>query len=146
MIIKINNIDFRGSLIDGPGLRTVVYMQGCNIMCDECHNEKTFPIEGGEAIDVLELISILVKNINNKKITLSGGEPTLQMNALYEMLEILVTYKFNICLYTGCEYNEIPIKLLHYLNYIKVGPFKKELKCLDQAYIGSTNQRFIKLN
>ncbi|MDP4119890.1 MAG: pyruvate formate-lyase-activating protein [Bacillota bacterium] len=67
---------------DGPGLRTVVFMQGCSFRCVYCHNPDTWNLNGGESVTVFELLSRILRYkpyfIRNGGVTLSGGEPLLQ--------------------------------------------------------------------
>ena len=67
----------------------------------------------------------------------------MQEEALKELLEELKD--FDLCLYTGHELNEIPQEILSYLKYVKVGRFEQELKTTTQAFVGSSNQKFIEV-
>ncbi|MBN2488762.1 MAG: 4Fe-4S cluster-binding domain-containing protein [Methanosarcinaceae archaeon] len=144
MDIIINSIDYTGSIVDGPGIRTVLFIQGCNKKCDGCHNPNTWDIKNGRKIHIENLIRELRNNVINKKLTISGGEPLLQYPAVLELVKCL--NDFNIALYTGFELEEVPTELFTYLNYIKVGKYVKERRCTTIPYIGSTNQSFINLN
>ena len=143
MNIFVNSVNIKTSLVDGPGIRGVLFLQGCNFRCEGCHNIKTWDINAGEKYDVLELVSILEKNIPNKKITISGGEPLLQKDALLYLLKNIKDW--DICLYTGYSLNNVPKDILCYLKYIKVGKFNKDLKTTTIPFIGSINQHFINL-
>jgi len=68
----------------------------------------------------------------------------MQTEVLLELLEELKD--FDLCLYTGHELNEVPQEILTYLKYIKVGRFEQELKRTMQAFVGSSNQRFIEVS
>ena len=70
--LYVNSIAEKESLIDGPGLRTVVFFQGCTRACKDCHNPMTWPLASGERYSVKELAEILKKKAKNKKITFSG--------------------------------------------------------------------------
>ena len=148
MIIRINNIDFNGSLVNGPGVRAVIFLQGCNIHCEGCHNQSTWDINCGVKYDLEELTKELIYKVKNKKVTISGGEPFFQAEATFYLVRKLFEAGFNICLYTGSEFEEVRRdfpEILLYLHYIKTGRYKKELKCTIVPYIGSTNQKFITL-
>jgi anaerobic ribonucleoside-triphosphate reductase activating protein len=144
MDLIINSIDYTGSIVDGPGIRTVLFIQGCNKKCDGCHNPNTWDIKKGRKIHIENLISKLRSNVINKKLTISGGEPLLQYPAVLELVKGLID--FDIALYTGFEFEKVPRELFTYLNYIKVGKYVKEQRCTTIPFIGSTNQRFIDLN
>lgn len=141
--IYINFIKDNPSLCDGPGYRTVLFLQGCNLRCRNCHNKSTWDISKGKRVEINKLASFLRKKCINKKITISGGEPLLQVDALIEFCKLLSD--FNICLYTGHTLSDVPQELLELLNYIKVGPFINESKTTTKPYVGSINQEMIKL-
>ena len=141
--LYVNNIADRESLVDGPGLRTVVFFQGCKKACEECHNPKTWSLSTGTRYSVNELAEILKAKAKNKKITFSGGEPLLQVKALMELAKQLNGY--DLCMYTGMSIDDVPIELRNMLHYLKVGPFQKENRTTVTPYVGSTNQSFIDL-
>ena len=142
--IRINSIMKNPSLCDGPGYRTVVFLQGCNFHCEGCHNKSTWDINKGTLIETKELAKLLRESVNNKKVTISGGEPLLQKDALLELFEELKD--FDLCLYTGHEIEEVPEEIIKYLKYIKVGRFILEQRTSTQPFIGSTNQKFVRIH
>ncbi len=142
-MITINSIDYRGSICDGPGIRTVIFTQGCNRKCFNCHNPSTWDFEGGIEVDEKELAMELQEKSYTKKVTISGGEPLLQEKALLRLLKELNKCGFNIALYTSFHFNEVSEEILALLDYIKVGEYEDKLKTTIQPYIGSTNQKFI---
>ena len=144
MKIVINTIDYSGSIVDGPGIRTVLFVQGCIRRCEECHNPSTWNVEEGIELDVEEIIQKLKEKCINKKVTISGGEPLLQFPAVLELVKNLEN--FNIVLYTGFELEEVPREILKYINYIKVGRYIKKIRTTILPFIGSKNQKFIKIN
>ncbi len=143
MHIQINSIDYSGSLVNGPGIRTLLFLQGCDKHCEGCHNTSTWDVNKGTMRDTAELADELRTNCKNKKITITGGEPLFQYEALIELLERIKD--FDICLYTGSDFDEIPEDVVRYLKYVKVGKYDKSKRCTTVPYIGSTNQQFIKL-
>lgn len=145
MIMYINCIKYNNSLVDGPGIRTVLYMQGCDIHCPGCHIPATWDIKKGNEIDIATLAEKLDKNVINKKITISGGEPLLQKEALLELVKELYKRGFDIALYTGHKKEEVPKEIIQYLTYLKTGNFIKELKTTVKPFVGSTNQEFEKV-
>lgn len=140
MKVKLNSILYNRSLVDGPGVRTVIYFQGCDMHCKGCHNKATWDISKGIEYDTKDLAYELKANCVNKKITISGGEPLLQLDALIELLDLLSD--FNICLYTGREIESVPTFILDKINYLKTGPFVQELTTTTAPYVGSSNQTF----
>lgn len=136
------------STVDGPGIRTVVFMQGCIHNCPGCHNPQTHDINGGEEITPRELAKMVLKDIsaNHAGLTLSGGDPFLQDVELCEMLEFVKKRMpdLNIWAYTGYLFEQIKDSpMLKYLDVIVDGPFIMAEKSLKLIYCGSGNQRLI---
>ena len=145
MHIKITAINFGGSLTNGPGVRTLIFLQGCHIKCEGCHNQSTWDKDCGIKYDAKELVDEIEAKAKNRKVTITGGEPFFQTEAVMELVRRLHGYGFDLCLYTGSNLNEVPQEILQYLKYIKVGKYKQALRTTTMPYIGSTNQEFIKL-
>ncbi|EYE87621.1 hypothetical protein Q428_12350 [Fervidicella metallireducens AeB] len=82
------------SVADGPGIRTVIFTQGCKNRCKGCHNISTWDLNGGYIQEINSLISYIDSICPNKKVTISGGEPLIQYNELKYLLKVL--YKKNI--------------------------------------------------
>lgn len=115
MIGKIHSIQSLGTL-DGPGIRFVVFMQGCNLRCHCCHNPDTWDINNGKEISDEELINKVVRYKEYFKdkggITISGGEPLLQAKFVYEVFKKAHENNINTCLDTsGCILTD-DVKLL----------------------------------
>lgn len=141
--LYVNAISERESLVDGPGLRTVIFFQGCTRACKNCHNPSTWSLSDGKRYSVGELAEIIRGKATNKKITLSGGEPLLQAKAIANLLNALSD--FDVCLYTGGMLDEIPETIKNRLHYAKVGAFDDTCKTTVKPFVGSTNQDFINL-
>lgn len=140
MIIFINSIKYNSSLVDGPGVRTVVFLQGCDIRCKGCHNQSAWDIAKGIAMESENLANLLKEKVVNKKVTISGGEPLMQKDAVLELLDLL--QGFDIALYTGHELIDVPVEILQKVNYIKTGNFQIDKKTSVKPYVGSYNQEF----
>ena len=140
LLLYINSIKFNRSLVDGPGVRTVVFFQGCHLRCKYCHNRDMLQ---GTQMTTEELAKILHLKVLNKKITISGGEPLLQSEALLELVKKLKD--FDIAVYTGHKLEEVPKELLENIKYIKTGSFIEEKKTTVNPYVGSSNQQFRRL-
>ena len=97
-------------------------------------------MKNGTEMTTDELVMILQKEVINKRVTFSGGEPLMQLNALIDVVKKLEG--FDIAVYTGHEFEEVPKELLDNITYIKTGSFKEELKSTVKPYVGSTNQEF----
>lgn len=142
MIMYINSIRYNNSVVDGPGIRTVLFMQGCDLHCNGCQNKSTWDITKGKKVDIDNLINELNKKVFNKKITISGGEPLMQKEALIELVNKLSDLEFDIALYTGHQKEDIPNALLDKIKYLKTGNFIQELKTTVKPFVGSENQVF----
>lgn len=143
--IYINTIVFNKSLVDGPGVRTLVFFQGCDIHCPYCQNKSTWDVEKGEEISTDCLFKIIKEKSFNKKVTITGGEPLLQKEGLLELLKMLDKDKFDIALYTGHKKEEVPDDIKRHLTYLKCEPFIQQQKTSIKPYVGSNNQTFEKL-
>jgi len=104
MIGKIHSIETLG-LVDGPGIRIVIFMQGCPLRCLYCHNPDTWNIEGGKEILPDELVKIILKYKsyfeNNGGVTFSGGEPLMQKDFLLETLKLCKKNNIHTCIDTA---------------------------------------------
>lgn len=101
---KIKQIETMG-LMDGPGVRVVVFMQGCPLRCLFCHNPEMWSLEGGESYTPDDLINKVLKYKNyfgkNGGITFSGGEPLSQSEFLIECLKLCKEHGIHTCLDTS---------------------------------------------
>ena len=100
-------------------------------------------MKSGTEVEVAELATLLKKEVCNKKITFSGGEPLMQAEGLIELVKLLEG--FDIAVYTGHELCDVPKELIDRINYIKTGSFKEEMKTTVKPFVGSTNQEFRRL-
>lgn len=143
-MIRINSINYHGSVCDGPGLRVVIFFQGCIRKCEGCHNPCTWDTNGGMKIDEYVLIDEIKSNTQIKRITISGGEPLLQREGLNVLLKALYQEEYDIALYTGFEYEEVPREIFRYLKYLKTGAYINSQR-LTTGYYGSSNQKFTEI-
>ena len=139
--LRMHALDTKGSVCDGPGIRTVLYMQGCTRQCKGCHNKATWPHNEGKQILVSELAEQIRRLTPNKRLTISGGEPMEQVNAVRALLRELSN--FEVALYTGMDAEEIPKDIIELIRYIKVGPYDEKSRTTMIPFIGSSNQRFL---
>ncbi len=118
----VNSIQTLGTL-DGPGVRFVVFMQGCPLKCGYCHNPETQELSGGTKFSADEILekAIRYKEYFGKDggITVSGGEPLLQAEFVAEIFEKCHQNGINTCLDTrGCIINEAVEKLIDLTDYV----------------------------
>ncbi len=140
------------SLVDGPGIRFTIFTQGCPYRCLGCHNPDTWDPKGGEEVEISALIKKWRKNPLLDGITLSGGEPLSQKEALLPLIDAAKEDGLNITMYTGSTYEEllkrndaVVNKILSKIDYLIDGPFILHELNLNLLYRGSNNQRIIDL-
>lgn len=140
------------SLVNGDGLRSVVFVSGCSHNCPGCHNVDMQSHEYGEEIEVDELLVRIKENVIVRGVTFSGGEPMQQAEALCEFAEKIKSIGLSLWCYTGYTYEDIlnsddehRKKLLSYVDVLVDGPYMEELKDNAPKYAGSRNQRVIRL-
>ena len=95
------------SIVDGPGLRAVIWTQGCNHNCKGCHNPQTHDTCGGHSVDSLKIISEIYKLRLHRGITLSGGEPFMQSEALLDIAKESKKLNLDVWAYTGYTFEEL---------------------------------------
>lgn len=138
----------KNSVVNGTGIRDVLFLQGCKHYCLGCHNPQTWNLTSGTEYSIDELFSIFEKS--NNPITISGGEPILQFMELIKfMFAVNRGQNKRFWLYTGFTYKEIPPHMLDELSkYVDVlvdGRFEIDKKDLTLQFRGSSNQRLIDL-
>lgn len=138
------------SLVNGPGVRYVIFMQGCPHHCEGCHNPETWDFLGGHKVHNLALLSDIAKHPHIDGITISGGEPFVQQEVLVDFLRRFKTLtRFNgkawdIWIYTGYEYDQIKdTELAQMADVLVTGKFEKDKPTEPGTWYGSTNQQVI---
>lgn len=142
----------RESIVDGPGIRMTVFVQGCPHHCKGCHNEHTWDFDGGYTSTVERILEEAAKDPLLRGITLSGGEPFAQAHALAVMAKKAHAMGLNVFCYTGytfeklyAQFNEHPDykELLEECDWLVDGPFVEEQMSLMLHFRGSRNQRIL---
>ncbi len=136
------------SIVDGPGMRTVIWFQGCTHNCKGCHNPETHDLKGGVERDIEDIKKELMALEYQNGITLSGGDPLMQVEAATEIAKFAKEIGLNVWCYTGFVFEDIRKiakyqELLKYLDVLVDGPFILEEKSLECKFRGSKNQRLI---
>lgn len=140
------------SIVDGPGIRTVLWTQGCPHHCKGCHNPITHSFDDGFLKDVEELKQEIGLLEYQDGITLSGGDPLCQPEACLEIAKYCKEIGMNVWCYTGYTFEQLmalsktkPI-ILDFLKYVDTlvdGKFILSEKSLDIKFRGSRNQRIL---
>ncbi len=137
------------SIVDGPGIRYVIFFQGCYHNCPGCHNPSSHALDGGYLITIDRLIEQIESNPLLDGITFSGGEPMLQANACLEIISRIKHLSLSIMMYTGFTFEEIQNmsyqhkQLFRSCDIVVDGKFEEDKKSLTLLYRGSSNQRII---
>ena len=137
------------SIVDGPGIRTVLFCQGCYRRCEGCHNPETWPVEGGKEMSTEEIVTLIHSDPLCTGITYSGGEPFLQAKDLIPLTKILKDEGYEVSAYSGYRFEELlmgtcdQLELLSYIDVLIDGPFDLKQKSLDLKFRGSRNQRIL---
>lgn len=137
-----------GTSVDGPGLRTSVYLAGCDHHCPGCHNPQTWPHDAGHDMAIDDILKII--DYNDFNVTLSGGDPVYQAQRLMPLLDALKERGKTVWMYTGFTLEELlqmpkAKALLPYLEAVVDGPFIEALRDTELLFRGSSNQRIIKI-
>ena len=136
------------SVVDGTGIRTVIWTQGCAHKCPYCHNPMTHDFNGGVDYDI-EDIKKEIDNLEGQDgITFSGGDPLYQIEPVIELSKYIHSKKMNIWCYSGFTYEEIlkmskGKELLSNIDVLVDGLFEIKKRSLDLPFRGSSNQRVI---
>lgn len=140
------------SIVDGPGLRFVVFTQGCPHHCDGCHNPETHDFTGGKVTTTDALFEQCMENPLCSGVTFSGGEPFCQAEALYELGSRFKSAGKHLMCYSGWTFEELLAKaqreeavgkLLSIADVLVDGKFDISKRSLSLQYRGSSNQRLI---
>jgi anaerobic ribonucleoside-triphosphate reductase activating protein len=140
------------SIVDGEGIRTVIWTQGCTHNCLGCHNPETHSFKAGFLME-LDDLKQQIKNLNIQDgITLSGGDPFAQVDACLELTSFCKKIGLNVWCYTGYTFEQLMImsnsnrniiELLKNIDVLVDGKFILAEKSLNLKFKGSRNQRII---
>ncbi|MCL2199102.1 MAG: radical SAM protein [Defluviitaleaceae bacterium] len=142
------------SLVDGPGIRVVIFVQGCDMGCPECHNPDSHSKTGGREHTVREVIRMIRKPGPGRKmvkgVTFSGGEPFLQAGDCAQIAFEAKRIGWDVTTFTGHTYEELMARedadihaLLDLTDYLIDGPYIHEERDISLKFRGSANQRLI---
>lgn len=140
------------SVVDGPGIRFVIFSQGCKHNCKGCHNPETHDVNSGKLVDTEEILDEIKKDPLLLGVTFSGGEPFLQAKPFADLAKQIHKLGLDIITYTGYKFETLISKMNKENNYEELlnntdilvdGEFILEEKSLMLKFRGSKNQRVI---
>ena len=137
------------SIVDGPGIRTTIFCQGCPHHCPGCHNPETWAFGCGTPMEEETLMEIVRSNPLCRGVTFSGGEPFAQAAGFARLAKLLKAKGYEVASYSGYTFEELlrgsedQRELLRSIDILIDGPFLRDRKSLEIAFRGSTNQRIL---
>ena len=140
------------SIVDGEGIRAVLWTQGCCHNCPGCHNPETHSFTSGYVVDTDTIKEQIKKLSFHNGITLSGGDPLLQAQACLDIAKYAKDLGLDVWCYTGFTFEQLllisrskPVikEFLKTIDVLVDGKFKLEEKTYDLIFRGSKNQRII---
>lgn len=151
-MIRLSGPLERDSIVNGDGLRAVVWTQGCPNHCKECQNPETWDFNAGFLVSIDEIIERLSKFRGQTGLTFCGGEPFVQPKACKEIADrVRKEFGWDVWSFSGFTYEQIQQKGGEHLEFLKSldalidGPFIISQKDLSLKYRGSKNQRLLHL-
>ena len=150
-MVRISGV-VRESIVDGKGIRFVVFTQGCPHHCPDCHNPQTHDLSGGYECSTQKIIDEVAKNPLLAGITFSGGEPIMQAEKLIPVAKAVNAMGKDCVIYSGYTYEELKElqdenvnTLLSLCSFLVDGKYINSQRDLTLAFRGSRNQRIINL-
>lgn len=152
MQIRLSGPLEHDSIVNGYGLRAVLWTQGCYIHCKGCQNSETWDPEGGFLVDVEDVKEELRKFKGQAGITFCGGEPSIQAEACKEIADFCRNeLGWNVWSFSGYTYEQLKERggaaweFVKSLDALIDGPFILEQRDLTLKFRGSRNQRLLHL-
>lgn len=141
------------SIADGPGIRYVLFVQGCPHHCPGCHNPETQCLNGGYLLTASEILEQIRRSPLLSGVTFSGGEPFLQAEKLVPIARECHRLGLNVITYSGWTFEEL-VKannpawncLIAESDVIVDGPYQQELRSYQSKFRGSSNQRLVNVS
>jgi len=137
------------SIVDGPGIRTCVFCQGCPHHCEGCHNPETWPFGCGTPMSEERVLEIVKSNPLCRGVTFSGGEPFAQAEGFARLADLLKATGYEVASYSGYTFEQLlqgtpaQKQLLERLDVLIDGPFVLSERSLQLVFRGSRNQRIL---
>ncbi len=137
------------SIVDGPGIRTTVFCQGCPHHCPGCHNPETWEFGCGTEMSEEQVLEIIQSNPLSRGVTFSGGEPFSQAEGFARLGRLLKEKGYEVASYSGFTFEQLfhgtqaQRDLLATIDVLIDGPFVLEERSLELNFRGSRNQRVL---
>lgn len=137
------------SIVDGPGIRTTFFAQGCPHRCEGCHNPETWAFGCGTAMEEETALKVVQSNPLCRGVTFSGGEPFAQAGAFARLARLLKGAGYEVASYSGYTFEQLlegtpeQRELLGCIDILIDGPFLMEQRSLELNFRGSANQRVL---
>lgn len=137
------------SIVDGPGIRTTVFAQGCPHHCPGCHNPETWEFGCGTQVPVEGVVELVKANPLCRGVTFSGGEPFAQAGEFTRLARLLKQEGYEVAAYTGYTFEQLlsgtaeQKELLAVVDVLIDGPFLEHERSLELNFRGSRNQRIL---
>ena len=137
------------SIVDGPGIRTTVFCQGCPHHCEGCHNPETWEFGCGTPMEEERILEIVRSNPLCRGVTFSGGEPFAQAEGFARLAKLLKAHRYEVAAYSGYTFEQLlrgtpaQRELLGCIDVLIDGPFLQEQRSLQLPFRGSRNQRIL---
>ena len=150
--LRIHSI-VQESIVDGPGIRMAVFVQGCPHRCPGCHNPQTHDFSGGHLVSVSSVFEQYKENPLLRGITFTGGAPFCQAEALVALGRLVRQSGGTVITYTGYLYEDLLEMakdhpeigdLISISDWLIDGPYVESLRSLELDFRGSSNQRIIR--
>ena len=137
------------SIVDGPGIRTTIFSQGCPHHCPGCHNPETWEFGCGTPVPIEDIVAIVRSNPLCRGVTFSGGEPFAQAEGYAKLAKLLKEAGYEVASYSGYTFEQLlrgtpaQRELLSSIDVLIDGPFIQAEKSLEVPFRGSKNQRIL---
>ena len=140
------------SIVDGEGIRSVIWFQGCDHKCPYCQNPETWDFNGGIERNISDIKKEIEELEFQQGVTFSGGDPLYQLDAFIELAKCVHKCNMDVWVYTGFTYEQLMklaekdkkyIEALKEIDVLVDGPFVQRLKSFECKFRGSSNQRII---
>lgn len=137
------------SIVDGPGIRTAIFAQGCPHHCPGCHNPETWEFGRGTQVPAEAVVEMVKANPLCRGVTFSGGEPFAQAGEFAALGRLLREAGYEVAAYTGYTFEQLlngtaeQRALLETIDVLIDGPFVQSERSLELNFRGSRNQRIL---